>query len=264
MIFDIQDVGVRFYTYISTLHYVMEACAENNIKLIVLDRPNPNGHYVDGPVLDLNYKSFIGMHPVPIVHGMTIGEYAQMINGEGWLKSSVVCELEVIECMNYTHETFYSLPIPPSPNLRSDRSIQLYASLCLLEGTVVSIGRGTDNPFEKYGHPDFPAVGYEFIPKSNQGSKNPKFKGTKCNGYNLVETPFVRVEEINLSYVMNSYEHIGAKLFSRGEKNFNRLAGNDKLIQQIKSKTGEEQIRASWESGLNKFNKTRKKYLLYE
>lgn len=264
LLFDIQDVGVRFYTYISTLHYVMEACAENGVKLIVLDRPNPNGQYVDGPILDTNFRSFVGMHPIPIVHGMTIGEYSKMINGEFWLKDSLQCELFVIPCQSYSHGDMYSLPIAPSPNLRSDLAIQLYPSLCLLEATTVSIGRGTDAPFEQYGHPDFPATGYSFTPKPGYGSKNPKHSNKKCNGFNMRDSlPDYRAYQLDLSYLINANKLLGGKLFVDQEKFFNLLAGNDILLNQIASGMSESDIRKTWQTGLDDFKKVRAKYLLY-
>ena len=180
IVFDIQDAGARFYTYISTLHYIMEACAENNIPLLILDRPNPNGHYVDGPVLDLKFKSFVGMHPVPVVHGMTIAEYAQMINGEKWLSNSMSCQLDIVTCENYEHSDYYMLPVNPSPNIRNMKTIYLYPSLCLFEGTIMSIGRGTDFPFQVIGHPNFPDTSFNFIPKSIPGvSFDPLYKNSK-------------------------------------------------------------------------------------
>ncbi len=265
MIFDIQDVGVRFYTYISTLHYVMESCAENGISLIILDRPNPNGHYVDGPVLDKNYKSFIGMHEVPIVHGMTIGEYGKMINGEGWLDGELTCDLNVISCENYDHDKPYSLPVAPSPNLRSDLAIQLYPSLCLLEATTVSIGRGTDHPFEQYGHPDFPETGYSFTPQSGPGSKNPKLKSVTCNGYFLDDSIYYRMNSLDLSFVINSYQLLTDKKseFLLRPKSFNLLAGNSDLIKQLGFGLTEEEIKKTWESELSAYKEMRKKYLLY-
>ena len=264
LIFDIQDVGVRFYTYISTLHYVMEACAENNVALIVLDRPNPNGHYVDGPVLDMKFKSFVGMHPIPIVHGMTIAEYAQMVNGEKWLKDGLQCKLTVVQCEGYNHNMSYSLPVPPSPNLRSDLSIQLYPSLCLLEATTVSIGRGTDFPFEVYGHPDFPETGFSFTPKSGFGSKEPKQENKKCNGYHLKDEKYQRMQLLDLNFLVDANKQLNGKLFIDREKFFNLLAGNDVLIEQLKSEISEDEIRMSWEPKLSEFKKIREKYLLYD
>lgn len=262
IVFDIQDVGVRFYTYISTLHYVMEAAAEAKIPVIILDRPNPNGHYVDGPVLESTYKSFIGMHNVPIVYGMTIGEYGQMINGEGWLSGELVCELSVIPIKNYTHQSQYSLPIPPSPNLKSDKAINLYPSLCLFEGTVVSVGRGTETPFEIYGHPDFPKTDFSFTPKPMEGAKSPMLMNKLCNGYNLENEE--RLTSLNLSYFIQAHKLLGIeKLLSNG-KFFNQLAGNSKLIEQIKANVPEAEIRASWKKELEEFKVVRGKYLVYE
>ena len=187
VVFDIQDVGVRFYTYLSTLHYVMEACAENDIPLIVLDRPNPNGFYIDGPMMESGFESFVGLHPVPLVYGMTIGEYAQMINGEGWLANGASCDLTVVKCQAYDHEILYELPIPPSPNLPNMSSVYLYPSLALFEGTVVSVGRGTDFPFQVVGHPDFEPGPFRFTPAPNEGAKYPKLEGVKCKGLDLRE-----------------------------------------------------------------------------
>ena len=185
VVFDIQDVGARFYTYISTMSYVMEACAENVKEFLVLDRPNPNGFYVDGPVLEKKYKSFVGMHPVPVVHGMTIAEYAIMVNEEKWLKNGVRCALEYVRCENYTHRDYYQLPVKPSPNLPNMTAIYLYPSLCFFEGTVISVGRGTEKPFQIYGHPGLPKIDFTFIPISIEGAKNPKLKGEICNGVDL-------------------------------------------------------------------------------
>lgn len=264
VVFDIQDVGVRFYTYISTLHYVMEACAESNIPVIVLDRPNPNAHYVDGPVLDMKYKSFVGMHPVPIVYGMTIGEYGKMINGEKWLANNATCDLTVIGCENYTHDTPYSLPVAPSPNLRSDRSIQLYPSLCLLEATTVTVGRGTEGPFERYGHPDFPKTTFAFTPKSGPGSKNPKHKDKVCNGYDLNLVKYDRLYSLDLSFITNSNKLLNGKLFVDREKFFNLLAGNNVLIKQLQEGKSEEEIRQSWQEELGAFKEIREKYVIYD
>ncbi len=263
MIFDIQDVGVRFYTYISTLDYVMEACAEANIPVIVLDRPNPNGHYIDGPILQEKYQSFVGMHPVPVVYGMTIGEYAQMINGEKWLEKDMKCDLTIIQLKNYNHQSRYSLPIAPSPNLKTDQSINLYPSLCFFEGTSVSIGRGTETPFEIYGHPKFTNDLFSFTPKSMLGSSDPKLKGVKCYGYDL-STDTTYLKELNLSYLINAKKLLGNELLFENPKFFNLLAGNNEFIEQLKSGKTEEVIRESWKVGLNEFKITREKYLLYE
>ena len=260
MVFDLQDVGVRFYTYLSTLHNVMEACAENNIPLIVLDRPNPNTHYIDGPVLNLEHKSFVGMHPVPIVYGMTIGEYAQMINGEKWLANSIKCDLTIIPLKNYTHQTTYELTVRPSPNLPNKQSIALYPSLCLLEPTRVSIGRGTDLQFQVYGHPGFPKTDFSYVPKSNFGSKNPKHKGQICYGENL--TTVNPPSKIELKWLMNAYSDFPEKdsFFLKG---FERISGVSNLKKQLIGGASEKTIRNSWTDGLNKFKKTRIKYLLY-
>ena len=260
MVFDLQDVGVRFYTYLSTLHNVMEACAENNIPLIVLDRPNPNAHYIDGPVLNLEHKSFVGMHPVPIVYGMTIGEYAQMINGEKWLTNSIKCDLTVIPLQNYTHQTTYELKVRPSPNLPNKQSIALYPSLCLLEPTRVSIGRGTNLQFQVYGHPGFPKTDFSYVPKSNFGSKNPKHKGQICYGENL--TTINPPSKIELKWLMNAYSDFPEKdsFFLKG---FERISGVSNLKKQLIGGASEKTIRNSWTDDLNKFKKTRIKYLLY-
>ena len=265
MIFDLQDVGARFYTYISTLHYIMEACAELDIPVLVLDRPNPNGFYIDGPLLEKEVTSFVGMHPVPIVYGMTIGEYGLMINGEMWLKDSVICDMEVIKCSNYDHNSLYQLPIKPSPNLPDVASVYLYPSLCLFEGTIVSVGRGTEHPFKCYGHPDFHIGTFSFVPKSIPGaSLNPKLKGENCVGQNLEEYPGVilREKKLNLYWLIKSYEVLS------GENDFfisffDKLAGNRTLREQIISGVSEAEIRDSWEEGLNEFKETRAKYLLY-
>ena len=216
MLFDLQDVGVRFYTSLSTLHYVMEACAENIIPLILLDRPNPNVHYTDGPVMEEDCKSFVGMHPVPIVSGMTIGEYAKMINGEGWLNDGVQCNLTVIPIKNYTHQTPYKIPLRPSPNLPNALSISLYPSLCLLEQTVISVGRGTEMQFQIYGHPQLPKTDFTFTPQPNYGSKNPKLKGKICYGTDLRD--FVRPKRIELQWLIKSYNKFPEKdlFFKKG------------------------------------------------
>ena len=265
VLFDLQDVGVRFYTYLSTLHYVMEACAENKIPIMVLDRPNPNAHYIDGPVLEKEFTSFVGLHPVPIVYGMTIGEYSLMINGEKWLKNNVKCKLSVVPCEKYVHKIPYSLPISPSPNLRTDLAISLYPSLCLFEATSVSVGRGTSRPFEIYGHPNFPNTDYKFTPISCFGAKNPLYENTTCNGYDLQEANEFRPYQINLDYLINARNLLNNKKpFINQSQFFNLLSGNSKLQQQIKDGLSEEEIRASWQTKLNEFKKIRKRYLLYE
>ncbi|MDR2906697.1 MAG: DUF1343 domain-containing protein [Bacteroidales bacterium] len=267
IIFDLQDVGARFYTYISTLHYVMEICAEQNIPLMILDRPNPNGHYVDGPVLEKKQTSFVGMHPIPIVHGMTIGEYAYMINGEKWLKNGLQCTLIVIEMEHYNRHKPYHLPIPPSPNLSTDQAIALFPSLCFFEGTEVSVGRGTNKPFEIYGSPDFKTLPFKFTPQIIKGkSENPPFKNTLCYGIDLSLKPYdsIRQEkQLNLSYLIQAYQ-----LSSEKSKFFNdffeKLAGTPTLRQQIISGLSENEIRQSWQPGLTQFLSQRKPYLLYD
>ena len=266
VIFDIQDVGVRFYTYISTLHYVMEACAENNVPLLILDRPNPNGFYVDGPVLDTAVtRSFVGMHPVPIVHGMTIGEYAMMINGEHWLTGGEVCQLMVVPCKNYTHRAHYQLPIKPSPNLPTYRSVLLYPSLGLFEGTFMSVARGTDFPFEAIGHPDYNVAPFRFTPHSVEGAKYPPFKDVLCRGYDLrlISTDSLEsAARINLKWLIDSYEYFLSKpdFF---QSFIDKLAGPE-LRKQIERGMTEAEIRQSWQDGLRDFQQVRKKYLLYE
>ncbi|MES2397586.1 MAG: DUF1343 domain-containing protein [Bacteroidota bacterium] len=266
VVFDIQDVGVRFYTYLSTLHYVMESCAENNKTLIVLDRPNPNGYYIDGPVMDDAYKSFLGLHPVPIVYGLTIGEYAEMINGEAWLTGGLKCNLKVILLNNYTHSDFYELPVRPSPNLPNMASVYLYPSLGLFEGTIVSVGRGTDLPFQIIGHPTLQKTNYTFIPKPKGGAMEPKYNGQVCNGYNLFNfgTEYMKnTKKIYLYWLINTYKNTpdNTNFF---DENFNYHAGNATLQKQIKENVEEEAIRKSWQPGLEKFKTIRKKYLLYK
>lgn len=266
IIFDMQDVGVRFYTYISTMHYVMETCAEMGLPLIILDRPNPNGFYVDGPTLDINYKSFVGMHPVPLVHGMTIGEYANMINGEGWLTNEISCNLNVIPCQNYTHDSTYVLPIKPSPNLPNQTSIYLYPSLGFFEGTVVSVGRGTDYPFQIFGHPDLNQMPFQFTPESRPGaSKTPPLKGKKCYGIDLRDYQpefFLELRQINLTWLIFAYQSFPKKdkFFN---SYFNTLSGTNALRKQIETGVDEQTIRNSWQEDLNKFKLIREKYLLY-
>jgi len=259
LIFDIQDVGVRFYTYLSTLHYAMESVSRTNKKLIILDRPNPNSFYIDGPILDLKNKSFIGLHPVPIVYGMTIGEYGKMINGEGWLENRLKANLEVIRIKNYNHKLKYVPNIRPSPNLPNIQSIYLYPSLAFLEKTEVSVGRGTKTQFQIYGHPDFNEK-FSFIPKPNFGSQNPKLNGIKSNGEDLRN--YKTVNRIELKWLINSYNQIkDKKNFFRSD--FNKLSGSSKLQNQIKNGIEESIIRDSWLEGLEKFKKIRRKYLLY-
>lgn len=260
MVFDLQDVGARFYTYISSLHYLMEACAEQNIPVIVLDRPNPNISIIDGPTLEMKNKSFVGMHPIPAMHGMTIGEYAKMINGEKWLANGVQCDLTVIPCENYTREMSYSLPVSPSPNLPNDQSINLYASLCFFEGTNVSSGRGTDLQFQIYGSPFLTNMPYQFTPQSNAGAKDPMNKGKLCYGENLSKEK--KVTKIELKWLLKAYKNSTNKdkFFINF---FVKLAGTDSLKAQIIAGKSENEIRKSWQGGLDKFKQTRKPYLLY-
>lgn len=266
VVFDIQDVGARFYTYISTLHYVMEACAEQQKLLIVLDRPNPNGYFVDGPVLDTAYKSFVGMHPVPIVHGLTIGEYAKMINGQGWLKNHVQCNIKVITMKGYTHSYKYTLPIKPSPNLPTPESIALYPTICLFEGTNFSVGRGTNTPFECVGKPGFASGDFNFTPKSIKGvAENPPHLNKICSGYLL--TDFAKNihplnPQMHLSLLIDFYQKDTAKS-TFFIPFFNQLAGNNQLQEQLKKGVSEEEIRKSWEPALSAYKRLRKKYMLY-
>lgn len=270
VIFDIQDVGCRFYTYISTLHYVMEAAAESGISVIILDRPNPNGYYVAGPVLEDGYQSFIGMDKIPVVHGMTLGEYGQMLNGEKWLAGGIQCPLTVVTMENYTHSTRYSLPVAPSPNLQNDTAILLYPSLCFFEGTCVSVGRGTGTPFQVYGAPELATGDYFFTPQSIKGvSENPPHKGKKCRGYNLSPLASEKLQQTNndftLAHLINAYEnHPEKEHFFINAAFFDKLAGNSSLREMIIAGKSEEEITATWASDLEKFVCKRKKYLLYE
>jgi uncharacterized protein YbbC (DUF1343 family) len=266
LIFDLQDVGVRFFTYISTLTYIMEACAEENIPVIVLDRPNPNGFYIDGPVLEAGYESFVGIHKVPIVYGMTLGEYALMVNGEGWLKDQVLCDLTIIPLKNYKHSYIVKLPVKPSPNLPNWKSVYLYPSLCLFEGTIVSVGRGTDVPFQVYGHPDYLLGSFIFIPESKPGASNPKYKDVRCFGQNLsgyAENYQKMPAQLNLSWLIESYKLLSPK-YEFFTSYFAKLAGSDKLRQQIEAGKTEEEIRKSWQADLDAFKEIRRKYLLYD
>lgn len=259
LLFDIQDVGARFYTYISTLHYVMEAAAEQGIPVVVLDRPNPNGHYVDGPVLDTAYSSFVGMHPVPLVHGMTIGEYAQMINGQRWLKGGITCHLTVISMLNYNRQIPYDLVVKPSPNLPNAQAVNLYPSLCLFEGTSVSVGRGTSLPFQHYGAPYLKSQ-YFFLPQSGPGAKYPKHQGQRCYGKNLTDHP--PLQQLELSFLIEAYQQCPQKddFFNSF---FDKLAGNSTLRQHIQEGKTAQDIRQSWAKDLNQFKQMRKRYLLY-
>lgn len=267
IIFDIQDVGARFYTYISSMHYVMEAAAENNKKVLILDRPNPNGHYVDGPILEEKYKSFIGMHAIPIVHGMTVGEIAKMLNGEKWLGNGEQCDLEVITCENYSHNSFYKVPIKPSPNLPNMSSIYMYPSLCLLEGTDVSVGRGTDKPFQIIGKPGFKSGDYTFTPQSVEGAKNPKYKNVECKGFDLSEFGEKHMRQqrkIYLHWVIDMYNNSDDKAdFFKSSGSFNLLCGTRRIREMIEAGNSAEEISATWKEDVDEFKVKRKKYLLY-
>jgi uncharacterized protein YbbC (DUF1343 family) len=266
VVFDLQDVGVRFYTYISTMHYVMEACAENNVEMLVLDRPNPNGFYIDGPVLDTAFRSFVGMHPVPIVHGMTIAEFAWMINEEGWLNKGVQCDLKYISCKNYTHDSLYHLLISPSPNLQNMLAVYLYPSLGFFEGTSLNVGRGTEFPFQVFGGPALQNVEFTYTPRSlNGSSKNPKHKNQKCFGVDLrgiESSQLVSLRKINLEWLIFGYQNSPDK-----ENFFNsffyNISGSPLLEEQIEEGLSAEKIRQSWKPGIEEFQKIRKKYLIY-
>jgi uncharacterized protein YbbC (DUF1343 family) len=260
LVFDMQDVGARFYTYISTLHYVMEAAAQNNIPLFVLDRPNPNGHYMDGPILDTAYRSFVGMHPIPIVHGMTIGEYAQMINGQKWLKDSLECDLTVIPMLGYNNQMSYDLPVKPSPNLPNAQAVNLYPSLCLFEGTNVSVGRGTDLPFQHYGAP-YLESDYSFVPESGAGAKYPKQEGEKCYGQDLRQLP--KLSQLDLSFLIDAYKACPEKedFFNAF---FDKLAGGNTLRISIIEGKSIKDIRQSWSEELLEFEHMRNTYIIYQ
>lgn len=263
ILFDLQDVGVRFYTYISTMSYVMEAAAENDIPVIVLDRPNPNGFYVDGPVLKTENNSFVGMHQVPVVYGMTIGEYAKMVNGEGWLKNGISCDLTVIPINNYNRNAIYELPVRPSPNLPNWESVYLYPTLCFFEGSIVSIGRGTETPFQVYGHPDMRGS-HTFTPKSTAGASKPLLEGQRCRGENLVEYAHdyaYNSNQLQLEWVIEAYQQLKDKGFFTNY--FRLLAGDKQLQHDIESGKTADKIRASWQKDLNAFKEIRAKYLMY-
>ena len=266
ILFDLQDVGARFYTYIYTLTYIMEVAAELHIRVIVLDRPNPNGFYIDGPVLEEEYASFVGLHPVPVVYGMTIGEYGKMVNGEYWLANGLQCDLTVIPLKNYDRKKLYKPPVRPSPNLPDWQSIYLYPSLCLFEGTVVSVGRGTETPFTVYGHPDLHIGSYAFTPVSRPGAKHPKLEGVQCNGQNLsgyAEKYEEVSDHLNLHWLINAYETIGndSTFFI---PYFEKLAGTGDLRKQIIAGMSAEEIKSGWQDDVDKFKLIRGKYLIYE
>ena len=267
VVFDIQDVGARFFTYISSLYYIMEACAENGVPLIVLDRPNPNGHYVDGPILDMRLESFIGALPLPIVHGCTVGELALLIKGEYWMKDAGKLDLTVIPCTAYGHKTAYSLPVRPSPNLPDDRSILLYPSICLFEGTSISLGRGTDTPFQLLGHPDMPCDTFWFVPRPTQAAKNPPLQGLTCWGANLRHIPIACLRartQLDLYWLLEFYRAFPDKsAFFLPNGFFELLAGTYSLRKQIEAGKSEAEIRATWQEDLDFFKEIRLKYLLY-
>lgn len=262
MLFDVQDVGVRFYTYISTLHYVMETSAELNIPVIILDRPNPNGHYIDGPILESDVKSFVGMHPVPIVYGMTIGEYGKMINGEKWLENGIQCDLTVVPLKNYTYNTEYDLPIKPSPNLPNATSINLYPSVCFFEGTTLSCGRGTEMQFQVFGAPFLPkeTFDFSFTPEPNFGAKTPKHQGELCYGRDL--RTIKRLNEVRLDWLIEAYNATPDKNTFFNDF-FKKLAGTTKLQEQIEQGMSDADIKETWKQGLESFKETRQKYVLY-
>ena len=263
VLFDIQDVGVRFYTYIATLQLVMEACAENNIPVLVLDRPNPNGHYIDGPTMKAEHTSFLGMNTIPLVYGMTIGEYAHMINEEGWLSNGVKADLKVIPLKNWNHKTQYTLPIRPSPNLPNDMAINLYPSLGLFEGTIVNAGRGTEKQFQRYGASFLDSSQYHFnyIPKPNFGSKYPKEEGEMCYGEDLSKTS--RMNAVSLEWLMKAYKNSTNKKAFFKTASFTKHAGTEKLQKQIEAGLSENEIKATWIAAIENFKKKRVKYLLY-
>ncbi len=267
VVFDIQDVGARFYTYISSMSYVMEACAENGIKFLVLDRPNPNGNYVDGPMMDPEFSSFIGLHKVPVVHGMTVGEYAQMVNGEGWLKDGIKVDLTVVSCKYYNHSVPYTLPIKPSPNLPNNRAIHLYPSLCFFEGTTFSAGRGTDLQFQVYGHPDYDAGNYEFTPVSKSGAKYPKHENKLCKGENFTNKDqqfYYSNPGLDLKPILSAYQNFKNKEdFFLKNNFFEKLAGNKDLRAQIIAGMSEEEIKKTWANDLEAYKDMRRRYLLY-
>lgn len=263
LIFDIQDVGVRFFTYLSTLQFIMEACAETDKELIVLDRPNPNIACIDGPVLEMKYRSFVGLIPIPVVYGMTIGEYAQMINEEAWLKNGVKCKLRVIPCKNYNRQSIYEPPMRPSPNLPNLRAIKLYASLALFEGTIINVGRGTDFPFQVFGHPKMDSSNIKYTPVSKQGAMYPPHKDTLSYGIDLRSVPLSEIECFSLKYLMFAYKHMPDKtnFFNRF---FYNLSGSSMLRNQIEQGLPEDEIKDSWKPEIENFKRIREKYLIYK
>ena len=265
LIVDIQDVGLRFYTYYASMVRLMDACAEYNRKMLILDRPNPNGHYVDGPILDMKYKSGVGWLPIPVVHGMTLGELALMVNGERWLPASRICDITVIKCKNYTPQTMYQLPIPPSPNLPNMKAVYLYPSICYFEATPVSLGRGTQLPFQVYGHPNMTGYNYSFTPQSTSGAKNPPQLGRLCHGVNLSELSEeeIRKKGVDLSYLIDAYRNLNMDdYFFRPF--FERLIGTDYVRKMIEQGKDADEIKAMWKEDVEKFKVQRRPYLLYE
>ena len=265
LIVDIQDVGLRFYTYYASMVRLMDACAEYNRKMLILDRPNPNGHYVDGPILDMKYKSSVGWLPIPIVHGMTLGELALMVNGERWLPASRICDITVIKCKNYTHQTMYELPIPPSPNLPNMKAVYLYPSTCYFEATPVSLGRGTQLPFQIYGHPNMLGYDYTFTPQSIPGAKNPPQLNRICHGVNLSELSNEEIwkKGVDLSYLIDAYRNLNMDdYFFRPF--FELLTGRDYVRKMIKQGKNADEIKAMWKEDVEKFKIQRKPYLIYE
>jgi uncharacterized protein YbbC (DUF1343 family) len=261
VVYDIQDIGVRFYTYISTMSYAMEACAESDKEMIVLDRPNPNGFYIDGPVLKNEFRSFLGLHNVPLVYGMTCGEYAKMANEEGWLKNKVKCKLTVVPLKNYERSCSYNLTVNPSPNIPNSKAVLLYPSLGLFEGTIVSLGRGTDVPFQVIGHPEYPDTSFCFVPRETIISKTPKYLNRKCCGLDLRKESYINLREVKLDWLKQMFVKLKKDDFF--DKNFNFHSGNSELQEQIKSGMSVENIRKTWQADLEAFKKIRKKYLLY-
>lgn len=265
LIVDIQDVGLRFYTYYASMVRLMDACAEYNRKMLILDRPNPNGHYVDGPILDMKYKSGVGWLPIPVVHGMTLGELALMVNGERWLPASRICDVTVIKCKNYTHQTMYQLPIPPSPNLPNMKAVYLYPSICYFEATPVSLGRGTQLPFQVYGHPNMTGYNYSFTPQSTSGAKSPPQLGRLCHGVNLSELSEeeIRKKGVDFSYLIDAYRNLNMDdYFFRPF--FERLIGTDYVRKMIEQGKDADEIKAMWKEDVEKFKVQRRPYLLYE
>ena len=263
ILFDLQDVGVRFYTYISTMSYVMEAAAENKLPVIVLDRPNPNGFYIDGPFLKPENTSFVGMHRVPVVYGMTIGEYAKMVNGEGWLKGGITCDLTVIPIKDYNRNAIYELPVKPSPNLPNWESVYLYPTLCFFEGTIASVGRGTETPFQVYGHPNMRGS-YTFTPQSTSGASKPLLEGQRCRGENLVEFAhdyLNNTDQLHLEWLIEAYLQLNDKGFFNNY--FHLLSGDKQMQKDIENGKSADEVRASWEDDLEAFKTVRTKYLMY-